>query len=179
MEKPRIQSSRTLCSGEFYTLHEDLLSRSSGEEGRPYVLLRLHSDAAVVIAQDETGRYILNREYRHPTGECVLGCAGGRMELNEDPVEAGRRELIEETGYVPEEVHLIGSCYPLPAVCNQKIYFIWAKNCKKLGPQSLDPLECIDVELKTEEELKKEISENKQIDGLLCIALWYKNNYKK
>lgn len=178
MRKPKIESSRAIWSGEFSTLHEDLLTREGLEERKSYVHMRLHSDAAVVLAQDMEGRFILNHEYRHPTKEYLLGCPGGRMEEGEDPVETGRRELIEETGYVPEEVILLGSCYPLPAVCNQKIYFIWAKNCKKLNAQNLDPMEYIETELKSEKELREAIMNSSQIDGLLCIALWYKDRLR-
>lgn len=177
MKKPTIYSSRVLLQGDFYKMHEDILGRSDGNRS-PYVTLQLRHDAAVILAQDEEGRYILNREYRHPIQEHILGCPGGRLEPGEDPIGGGLRELAEETGYTTEEIVMMGSCYPFPGVCNQKIYFLWAQNCRKTHAQKLDPLEYIVTELKGEKELKQEIREQSRIDGLLCTALWYKEQLR-
>ena len=176
MKKPTIHSSRVLLQGDFYKINEDWLGRPDGEKS-PYVSLQLHHAAAVILAQDEMGRYILNREYRHPTGEHLLGCPGGRLEPGEDPLIGGLRELLEETGYTTDQIQFMGSSYPFPGICNQKIHFLWARNCKKMAPQNLDPLEYIVTELKEEADLYREIHSKSQIDGLLCTALWYKDQF--
>lgn len=171
MKKPKVKSSEIVYEG-YFNVRKDLLEHPSGHV-QPYTSFVLSTDAAVVLAQDENGLWILNREYRHPTGEFLLGCPGGRLEAGEDPIEGGRRELFEETGYWAEEIEIMGSCYPFPSLCDQKIYYLLAKGAVKKGPQNLDPLECIEVELKTDEEIKKE----SKIDGILLTALWYKDHF--
>lgn len=175
--RPTIHSTETLIRGEFYSLQQDRVLLSDGRSG-VYVSLQLGDNAAVLLAQDKEGRYILNREYRHPTGEYLLGCPGGRLESQEDPLDGGKRELLEETGYWAGSVQLLGSCYPFPGLCNQKIYFLLALDCEKTGAQKLDPLELISIELKSEAELKAEIKNTSHIDGILCTALWYKELFR-
>lgn len=167
----KIQSSEK-TTREFFSLHEDLLERSDGLT-HTYTSLILSADATVILAQDKNGYWILNREYRHPTGQHLLGCPGGRLEIGEDPIQGGQREFFEETGYWSDEIIRIGTSYPFPGLCNQKIYFLLAKNAFKKGDQQLDPFEFIETELKTDQELKEEIRNGVNIDGILCTALWY------
>lgn len=174
--KPKVHSSKIVYKG-FFEVRQDMIERKDGLL-QPYSTLVLSTDAAAVIAQDLEGRWILNREYRHPTGAFILGCPGGRLEKGEDPIAGGQRELFEETGYWSDEIALIGCCYPFPGVCDQRIYYLWAKNALKKGPQRLDPFEVIETELKTEEELKEEIRKQTHVDAILCTALWYKGLFR-
>lgn len=173
--KPKVKTSNIIYSG-FFDLRQDLLERHDGKT-HSYTSIVLSTDAVAVLAQTESGHWILNREYRHPTGQILLGPPGGRLDGNESPLAGGQRELYEETGYWSDEIELLGCCHPFPGICDQKIYYVWAKNAKKKGPQQLEAFEFIDVELKTDEELRKEIRSGHSVDGNLCTALWYKDQY--
>ena len=173
MNRPKIKKTETVYSG-YFDVRQDLLQRADGLT-HPYTSLILSTDATSILAQDREGRWILNREYRHPIGETILGCPGGRLEPGEDPLIGGLREFYEETGYWSDEVELLGFAYPFAGICNQKIYFLYAKNAYPKGPQKLDPFEFIQTVLLTDEELRKEIrSPHAKIDGILCTALCYK-----
>lgn len=173
--KPTVQSSQILFSG-FFDVRQDLLQRADGLT-HSYNALIVTVPAAVILAQDPSGRWILNREYRHPTGETLLGLPGGRLEKGEDPIAGGQRELYEETGYWAEEIQLLGSCYPFPGICDQKMFYLFAKNAVFRGGQKLDPFEFIEIELKSDAELKEAILGGSNIDGNLCTALWYKDHF--
>lgn len=175
--RPKVQSSTLLHQG-FFDLKIDLLEKSSGETS-PYTSLILPTDAAVILAQDPEGRFILNREYRHPTGEHIIGCPGGKLEPNEDPLLGAQREFFEETGYWSDEIRPMGLCYPFPAICNQKIYYFYAANAQRKADQKLDPLEYIETRLMTHSELVKLVSQSPQIDGILLTALWHWQTVKQ
>lgn len=171
--KPKVQASKLLYSG-FFDLRQDLLEREDGLT-HDYTCLILGTHAVAVLAQTKEGLWVLNREYRHATGTTLLGAPGGRLEQDESPIIGGQRELFEETGYWSDEIQLMGCSHPFPGVCDQKIYYLYAKNAYKKGDQKLDPFEFIDVELKTDEELHQEILRGVNVDGILCAALWYKS----
>ena len=44
------------------------------------------------------GEVVMVRQYRHAAGESLLELPAGRLEPNEDLLDAARRELEEETG---------------------------------------------------------------------------------
>jgi ADP-ribose pyrophosphatase len=174
MSKPKVESSRILYSG-FFDVRQDLLHRE-GVGTTPYTSLLL-SNAVATIAQTREGLWVVNREYRHPTGEYLLSCPGGRLEKEEDPMIGAQRELYEETGYWSDEMVLIGCCYPAPGLCDQKIFYFHGRNAYKKGEQRLDPFEFIQTELMTEEQLHDEIRLKQNVDAALCTALWYKDHF--
>lgn len=170
----KIQSSSLIYKG-FFDVRQDLLERSDGQT-HPYTSLILPVDATAILAQTADGLWILNREYRHPIGKTILGCPGGRLEVGEDPLLGAQRELFEETGYWSDEISLTGVCYPFPGICNQKIYYFFAKNAVKKGPQKLDPFEVIETELKTDAELRQALRSGAPVDATICTALWYRDH---
>jgi ADP-ribose pyrophosphatase len=171
---PKIKSTRIVHDG-YISLREDLLEREGGllQPMNTFIC----TDATTMLAQDTEGRWILNREYRHSTGEILLGCPGGRLEKDEDPIAGAKREFFEETGYWADDVMLLGSCYPFPGLCNQKIYHLFARGAVKKGEPKLDPFEFIETELIDDTELRKRILQNAPIDGILLTALWYKDHF--
>ena len=173
--KPKIKDSQILYSG-YFDVKQDLLERADGLT-HSYASLRLLHDAVAVIAQTYDGLYILNREYRHPIGQAILGPPGGTLEKGEDPILAAQRELFEETGYWSDEVTIVGCSHPFPGLCDQKIYYLYAKNTMKRSEPKPEPFEFIEVELMTDEQLRKELRNGTNIDGNLCTALWYKDAF--
>ena len=61
---------------------------------------RSRNEAAIIVAQlRPSGKYILVRQFRPPTGGYVLEFPAGLVDSGETPAEAALRELSEETGY--------------------------------------------------------------------------------
>lgn len=69
---------------------------------------------------------------------------GGRIEENEEPLEAAKRELMEETGIQAKEWELY-KVYEFDGKIEWKTYFYIAKECEKVADQSLDSGEKIEV----------------------------------
>lgn len=55
-------------------------------------------DYAIIVAIDDHGRYLVLHETHYGTGES-FSPAGGHIDPGEEPLEAAKRELLEETGY--------------------------------------------------------------------------------
>src|SRR5712692_1254010 len=58
-----------------------------------------HSGSAVMMARDERGRILLVRQFRLPARRSLWELPAGRLDAGETPLQAARRELVEETGY--------------------------------------------------------------------------------
>jgi len=171
MQRPNVLRRDVIHRG-YVSIKQDLLSKESGEE-LLYTHFSLPSDAVVILAETHDKKFILNREYRHPTESHLLGCPGGRLEKDEEPIDGARRELLEETGYLAAHLELMGVCYPFAALCNQKIYMVLAKELRFMG-QSLDPFEYIQTEIKSEAEIMQEIQAGAILDALLLSALKFR-----
>ena len=65
-------------------------------------------DYVVVVALTDSGVIVL-RSYKHGPADIVTSLPAGYLEPDEEPAEAARRELLEETGHVSEEWEELGS----------------------------------------------------------------------
>jgi ADP-ribose pyrophosphatase len=69
---------------------------------------------------------------------------GGRQETDEEPLDAAKRELLEETGMSSDDWDLYKS-YQNRGNIDWDTYFFIARNCKKVSEPNLDPGERIAV----------------------------------
>lgn len=171
---PEVKESHIVHHG-FFDVRVDTLQIPHGPK-RPYTVLNIKSHAAAVIAETKDGKLLVTQEYRHPTGQWLLSCPGGRIDTGESPIEAARRELLEETGYGGGEFSLLGSIYPYPSVTNQQIFFVHAKNVEYQKPPTLEDFELIHADLKTPEELFQAIAAGSPVDGVFCSGLFLWRN---
>lgn len=57
----------------------------------------------IYAQRDEDNKILLERQYKHALGFVSLTLPTGCLEEWETPIEAGKRELLEETGYSARE----------------------------------------------------------------------------
>ncbi len=124
-----------------------------------------------VVALDEEGRFITVNQHRLGTGECTIETPAGLMEPGEAPEAAARRELLEETGYVPGELHLMKRLSANPAIMNNHIYFFRATGCRKAAAQNLDKAEDIEVRLLTRDEVQNMLDGGEINHSIIVTAL--------
>jgi 8-oxo-dGTP pyrophosphatase MutT (NUDIX family) len=96
----------------------------NGKEGDFYYLDS--RDWVIVVARTVEGELVLVRQFRWGADELSWELPGGIIDEGEDPVEAGLRELREETGYTAARGRLLGSSRPNPAILNNFCHFVFA-----------------------------------------------------
>jgi ADP-ribose pyrophosphatase len=62
-----------------------------------------------------------------------LELPAGKLELNEDPDEACKRELEEETGYKAKKWKSLGYINTSPGFCTEKLYLYLASDLEFVG----------------------------------------------
>jgi ADP-ribose pyrophosphatase len=97
-ERPRYSGYRTIVGRRYRT--------PDGAE-REFDI-KVEEDTAVVLALTPDDAVVLVREYRPGPEASLLELPGGGVAPGEDPADAARRELLEETGYAGE-LHAVGS----------------------------------------------------------------------
>lgn len=78
----------------------------------------------------------------------------GYVEMGEDIIEAGMRELLEETGYATEDIFKVDEYYPSLGFSGEKITLLLALNCMKVAEQHLDKDEFLHYEVVTLKEFE-------------------------
>jgi ADP-ribose pyrophosphatase len=80
-----------------------------------------HNGSAVMMAVDEKKRILLVRQYRLPAGRYLWELPAGKVDEGETPLQAARRELIEETGYRARKWQKLSSFFPSPGFVAERM----------------------------------------------------------
>ncbi|MBR2189440.1 MAG: NUDIX hydrolase [Eubacterium sp.] len=137
-----IKTTRT-PSGRFEVV-EDLLALEGGARVFSYISIR--NGACILPFYKE--KLVLLYEYRYPIQTYTWSLPGGILEAGEDPAAAAGRELQEETGFIPGEIHPLGSVYTSFGSSDEQIHLFWTE-CTARGQDHLDDAEFLEVHLKT------------------------------
>jgi len=122
-----------------------------------------------VVAVDKEGSFIMVRQHRLGTDTITLETVGGMIDANEPPLEAARRELLEETGYAAGTMHHLKSMAVNPAIMDNHIHVFFAENCTPTSEQNLDAAEDIEVLLFSRDRLA-EMIRNGELDHSIAIT---------
>ena len=103
-----------------------------------------HPGGVCVAALTAKEELLFVEQFRYPYMETVLELPAGKLEYGEDPFEAGKRELLEETGAAAENYRDLGKLYPTPGYCGEIIHMYLAENLT-FSEQHLDEDEFLEV----------------------------------
>lgn len=164
-------SSKIVFKGEFLNLYKDRVLASDGHHGvREYFS---HPGAVAILPYLTKKTLLLERQWRYPLKRSVLEVPAGKIDLNENPENAAKRELLEETGYIAKEWCSLGLFYPVPAYSDEVIHLYFARSLELKKSQCTDRGECIKLEEMGIENFLNEIENNKIVDAkTICFGFW-------
>lgn len=126
-----------------------------------------------IIALTSSDEIVLIRQYRYGTDRVELEIPGGAVNEGEDPLAAGERELLEETGYVGINARVIGRVCPNPAIQNNFCYTVLVENAKLSATPEQDDMEDIEVLTLPKKDLDDLITGGSLEHGLVLNALMF------
>lgn len=109
------------------------------------VQLLEYDDEIMVFALTRKQEVVLIRQYRHGVQKPILELPGGSVDEGENPLDAAKRELMEETGYASDTFIQVGLSSPNPAMYTNRIYSFLAMNVERVGKQSVQDAEGVEV----------------------------------
>lgn len=104
-----------------------------------------HPGGVCIAALTDDNELMFVRQFRYPYMEVILELPAGKLEKGEDPLETGKRELLEEIGCVAEEYINLGKFYPTCGYVDEIIYLYLARGLS-FGEQKLDEDEFLNIE---------------------------------
>ena len=162
----------------WWDFYYDETVRSDGSAGH-YSWARIHSGngGTMIVPVTPSERYLLIKIYRYPVKRYLWEFPAGMIEDGETPIEAGRRELIEETGIRPEAVELLGSQTPISGFVGDTFYTVLA-NIPEIDFQDIKTQVdegIVDAKLVTRQEIAAMAASQEIEDGvtLMCLARYW------
>ncbi len=112
------------------------------------------ADWVNVVARTKDGLLVMVEQYRFGIEDLTLEPVGGLVDEGEEPIEAAKRELLEEAGFGGGEWRSLGHVQANPAIQNNLCHLWFADGVEKVGDQQPDSGEAIRIHLMTLEEVK-------------------------
>lgn len=127
-----------------------------------------------VVAISPADEIVLIKQYRHGIRSVTFEIPGGMVDPGESPLEAAKRELLEETGFVSGDWVLIGKVHPNPAIQNNTCLTFLASNAKRTGKPNLEGTEDIATFQIPSREIGRLVSSGEITHALVISAFyWY------
>ena len=89
--------------------------------------------------------FFMVKQWRHGSKCLSVEFPGGVIDKGEEPEQAARRELLEETGCRAGKLTKLGEVNPNPALFSNKVHFFLAQNLECTNTQDLDNDEFVNV----------------------------------
>ena len=165
----RQESSQEIFKGKLLHVFRDDIRLPNGEKStREYIK---HIGAVCVVPVNDDNKIIVERQYRYAVNEAIIEIPAGKLDYKgEDPLEACKRELKEETGYVAQNYTYMGKFYPTPSYSDEVIHMYLATGLTQ-GERDLDEDEFINIEVMPLKDLVKLIVEGKVPDAKTQAAV--------
>ena len=128
-------------------------------------------DWTIVVATTEDGDIIMVEQYRFGIEDLTVEPVGGIIDADEEPIDAAKRELLEETGYGGGSWQFLGVVQANPAIHNNLCHLWRADGVRLIQEQELDPGESIRVHLMSVHQVKKAITDGRFLHPLGLAAM--------
>lgn len=166
--KGNLTKEEILYSGDFINLIKEVYSLPNNKTiTREKIVKNGGKDSVIIVATDSNGNYILTFQTRI-NDKIIAEFPSGYIEDGEDVIEAAKRELKEETGYVSDNVTILDESYYSVGIDNSVCCIVRMKNCVKAF--DVNPNENLAYGLFSEEELKYLLNNNIMSGSLNKLA---------
>jgi ADP-ribose pyrophosphatase len=167
-----LEKTPLLTIGKWLRVESHMVELPDGQIIRdwPWVIT---PDYANAIAFTPQGQLVCFRQVKYAIEGESLAPVGGYIEPGEDPLQAAKRELLEETGYSAADWHSLGS-YAVDANRGAgRAFFFLARGACKVAERNADDLEEQEMILLEREEVETALTEGqfKVLPWAAAVAL--------
>ena len=125
-----------------------------------------------MIAELPNGKLLFERQFRYPLDRVFLELPAGKIHPGEEILLTAQRELREETGYVAEHWHHLGTIHPCIGYSDERIEIFWASGLIYVGHQR-DHGEFLDVVEMSVADAVLAVRDGEITDGKTIAALMW------
>ena len=175
MKPEKRLSSKVIFSGHL-KLRIDTIQMPDGRETTREIIE--HGACIAVVAIDEKNNVLLVSQYREAVDKELLEIAAGGIDPGEDAETAVKREMQEETGYLPQKMESLGGYYLAPGYSTEFLYLYLATDLvrSRLVAEDTEGIKVVRVPVT---QIRKLLASGKITDGKSIAGLFMYLEYKR
>lgn len=148
----KILSSDYLIQDRWMTIRADRCELPNGVVLDKYYV-RENPDFVQIVPINTKEEVLIVRQYRHGPQIISTEIPGGVIDPGEEPLEAAKRELLEETGCIADRFEAVSPLYTNPARNTNQAHTFIAHNAQIVQPPQQEDTEDIEFEFVSQKEL--------------------------
>jgi len=169
-------SSRRIYEGRAVKLRVDTVELSGGRQTTREIVE--HEEVVAIVAVDGEDNVLLVRQFRKPVEKELLEIPAGGIDPGEAPADCVRREMREETGFLPKKVEKLGGFYSAPGFCTEYLHLYLATDLVH-SPLQAEDTAGISLVRKPLEEIPGSIASGAIVDAKSIAGLLSFLEYRK
>ncbi|MEM7308580.1 MAG: NUDIX hydrolase [Planctomycetota bacterium] len=166
-----VLGSERIYDSPWCGLRRDMLELEGGKM-QEYHVFEI-SPAVCIVPVLADGSIAMIWQHRHPHGRTHWEVPAGRTHEGEDPADAARRELLEETGLSSPRIEPVAGFYPTNGISDHYAYIFVAHDCTATAEPTLDEAERLTTHELPREAVRKRLLAGGFEDGFTALALLY------
>ncbi len=164
-------AQKYLIKRPWLTARVDKVQLPTGAIIDEYYVLE-YPDWVNTIAITKEGKFVFVRQYRYAIGKTVNELCAGVIEKGEAPMDAAKRELMEETGFGGGNWKKWMEISANPSTHTNITHCFLATDVELQGSQHLDKGEDVEVRFFTREEVYDMLQKGEVWQSLMAAPLW-------
>ncbi|MDA8902776.1 NUDIX hydrolase [Porticoccaceae bacterium] len=165
-----MKNSKLVLDSKWMRVRKEEILLPDGTIVEDYFLWE-QGDIVIVVPMTVDGLFLLVEQYRHGAGKFLVEFPGGMQESSETAFSAAHRELLEETGYVVDQLILLGTFHDSPTKAEGVTRVYLGSNAVYRQATNFDVTEDIESMLVSSNTLKECINSGKiQVSGSIAAA---------
>jgi 8-oxo-dGTP pyrophosphatase MutT (NUDIX family) len=167
----KVTATKVVYDNPWIRVREDAVIHPDGKPGI-YGVVHIKHKAIGVLPLDPNGMVHLVGQYRYALNRYSWEIPEGGCAENEDPLEAGKRELLEETGLTAQHWRLLGKSHLSNSITDEEAYCFLATGLTQ-GTASPEGSEQLQHKLVSLDEALNMVRDGEITDALSILTLSY------
>jgi ADP-ribose pyrophosphatase len=169
------QYEELLATRRFRVVRRKYLTDDGSAHVREVIL---HPGAVTILPLVDDNRLCLIRNRRIAVDQTLIELPAGTLEEGEDPLEAARRELQEETGWAAERLEHLHSFWMSPGILRERMHLYLATGLSPCGVR-LDAGEQIEPLIVDWQEALELVRSGQIEDAKTLVGLLYYQQFRQ